>query len=458
MLLGFGVALAALLLVGVTSYMATSRFQAAGRTALGNAEVLVALHNVSAGVVSAVSNQRAYLLTDNERFLERRQAAVAGLDSAIRQLRQQTLPDPALTARVDEIAQLLAARMAPLEQVLASRRAQGPESSRQLLDDEIGEEAAAMLHAAIDRLARERQALLRASVLQAERDGDRASWSYLLALSVSFLLLGVLMWLAWRQMRERQRIYLALLANSARLKAANEELKNFAYVASHDLKAPLRAIGSLADWISSDYAEKFDDEGREQMRLLIGRVRRMDGLIDGILEYSRVGRIEENATDVELDRLLAETVDLLAPPPHIQVIVEPLPAVHGQAVRIQQVFQNLLSNAIRYMDKPQGRIRVSCRGERGGYWQFSVADNGPGIEARHQERIFLLFQTLVPRDRSESTGIGLSLVKKIVEGYGGRVWVESTPGLGSTFHFTLPKAGRAQRGHYETDALSDSAG
>ena len=225
----------------------------------------------------------------------------------------------------------------------------------------------------------------------------------------------------------------------AELSSANEELTSFAYVVSHDLKAPLRGIGSLADWISTDYAQHFNDEGKEHMRLLIARVHRMSALIDGILQYSRVGRVREVAASVDLNSLLRDVIDLLAPPPHITVVVEgPMPTIVAEPTRLQQLFHNLVSNAIKYMDKPQGQVRIACR-DSGSDWQFSVADNGPGIEARHFDKIFQLFQTLAPRDRVESTGVGLTLAKKIVEMYGGRIWVESVPGAGATFQFTLPK-------------------
>lgn len=222
------------------------------------------------------------------------------------------------------------------------------------------------------------------------------------------------------------------------LRSANEELTNFAYVASHDLKAPLRAIGSLAQWLSTDYADRFDDEGRNHMALLLSRVKRMDRLIDGILQYSRVGRVKETPSRVDLNTLVDETVDLLAPPPHVKVRVAHLPTLRLERTRAQQLFQNLLGNAIQYMDKPQGQISVECS-EDGGHWHFRVQDNGPGIDRRHWERVFQLFQSLKTRDASESTGIGLSLVKKIVEMYGGRIWLESQVGQGTTFHFTLPK-------------------
>ncbi len=223
------------------------------------------------------------------------------------------------------------------------------------------------------------------------------------------------------------------------LESANEELKNFGYVVSHDLKAPLRAIGSLADWISTDYADKFDDEGREHMRLLISRVHRMDSLIDGILQYSRVGRVKEMVVAVDVNHLVHGVVDMLAPPAGIVVSVQnSLPSVMAEPTRIQQVFQNLISNAIKYMDKPEGEIRIACVAEAK-HWKFSIADNGPGISQQHFEKIFQLFQTLAPRDRVESTGVGLALVKKIVEMYGGQVWLESTVGKGATFIFTLPR-------------------
>ena len=216
-------------------------------------------------------------------------------------------------------------------------------------------------------------------------------------------------------------------------------MKDFAYIVSHDLKAPLRGIKTLADWLSGDYADKLDEQGKEQMDLLLKRVERMHNLIDGILQYSRVGRITEEKVQVDLKELIPDVIDMVAAPDNITITVEnELPVIECEQTRITQVFENLLSNAVKYMDKPQGQVKIGCVGEDG-FWKFSVADNGPGIEEQHFERIFRIFQTLSARDEFESTGIGLSVIKKIVELYGGKVWLESKVGEGSTFFFTLPK-------------------
>lgn len=237
---------------------------------------------------------------------------------------------------------------------------------------------------------------------------------------------------------ERKKLELEQAHLIHELQSANDELKSFAYVVSHDLKAPLRAISSLADWLAADQKDRLDAEGQEHLRLLIQRVRRMDALIDGVLQFSRIGRVHETVTEVDLNHLLRDVIDSLAPSVHIKLTVqEGLPTIRAERTRLQQLFQNLLSNAIRFMDKPEGRIHIACEAA-GEMWKFSVTDNGPGIADRHFERIFQLFQTLNPRDRLESTGVGLTIVKKIVEMHGGQVWVESAVGQGSTFFFTLP--------------------
>jgi PAS domain S-box-containing protein len=219
---------------------------------------------------------------------------------------------------------------------------------------------------------------------------------------------------------------------------ANRELADFAYVTAHDLKAPLRAIGSLSGIILTDYSDKLDERGRQYLNTLVARAKRMSNLIGGILKYSQLGQNIEKQ-QVDLNEIVREVIAEVAPPENIEIIQEnDFPAIMCDRTHMVQVFLNLLGNAVKYMDKPKGYIRLGCV-EENGFWKFSVTDNGCGIKEKYFEKIFEIFHTLTRRDEIEGTGIGLTTVKKIIEKYDGKIWVESEPQKGSTFFFTLPK-------------------
>ncbi|MBC6435891.1 GHKL domain-containing protein [Nostoc sp. HG1] len=227
-----------------------------------------------------------------------------------------------------------------------------------------------------------------------------------------------------------------ILAQTNRMLAdRNQELDQFVYVSSHDLKAPLRAIANLSEWIEEDLDGQLPEEGQQHMKLLRKRVRRMDALIDGLLEYSRVGRAKVSVETVNVGDLLAEVIDLLAPPPNFVVEVALMPTIQTRKLPLSQVFSNLISNAIKHCDRLDARIQITAKAYDQ-FCEFAISDNGPGIALEHQEKIFVIFQTLDARDKTENTGIGLSIVKKLVELEGGKVWVESQPGQGAKFIFT----------------------
>ncbi len=217
-----------------------------------------------------------------------------------------------------------------------------------------------------------------------------------------------------------------------------KELENFAYVVSHDLKSPLRGISKLSEWLITDYGSKLDDNGKQQLHLLKSRVQRLDDLIEGILAYSKLGRQESSLVDIDVRAQLTEIIDLSEIGPHVSIALpEVLPTVHFDKSKLAQIFSNLISNAIKYNDKPTVAVTIEYQ-TQGNKHVFTVSDNGPGIEPEYHEKIFGIFQTLHTKDEVESTGIGLSIVKKIIDDAGGSINVESEMGKGTSFKVAIP--------------------
>jgi PAS domain S-box-containing protein len=238
---------------------------------------------------------------------------------------------------------------------------------------------------------------------------------------------------------ELVRLTAVLAQTNMTLENRNKELEQFAYVTSHDLKAPLRAIASLSEWLEEDLEGQLPAENVKQLKLLRGRVLRMEALINGLLDYSRIGRTHTAMERVAVDELLKEIIDSLAPPASFRIDIAPeMPTLITRRMLLRQVFANLIGNAVKHHDRPDGHIQISVHPREDAY-EFVVADNGPGIAPEYHGKIFAIFQTLTARDTKESTGIGLSIVKKIVETEGGEIWIESQEGLGTAFHFTWLK-------------------
>ncbi|MDI1303401.1 MAG: ATP-binding protein, partial [bacterium] len=222
------------------------------------------------------------------------------------------------------------------------------------------------------------------------------------------------------------------------LEKTNKELDQFAYIVSHDLKAPLRAINNLAEWIVEDMPEMPKDVNAN-FGLLRGRILRMENLINAVLDYSRIGRtkIEKQTTDIT--KMLHQVVDSIVPTEGFEIyIAENIPEIKIARILFQQIFSNLISNSVKYNDKPIGKIE--CLYESlPDFHQFTIKDNGPGIAEEYHEKVFKVFQTIEARDKKESTGIGLSIVQKIIEEAGGSIRIESAVGEGASFIFTIPK-------------------
>lgn len=226
---------------------------------------------------------------------------------------------------------------------------------------------------------------------------------------------------------------------SQSLSRINRELDQFAYIASHDLKAPLRGIASLATWIQEDVGPKLTDESRQHLGLLHSRIVRMEALIDGLLQYSRAGRVRGRVEEVKVGDLVKEVVDLFNPPAEATIEIAPdLPTLHTERLPLQQVFSNLIGNALKHAGRVDTVVRIGVE-DAGAFYEFSVTDNGQGIPPAFHGKVWEIFQTLQPRDKVEGAGIGLALVKKTVESRGGAVSLDSDESRGAQFRFSWPK-------------------
>ncbi|OIQ20168.1 MAG: hypothetical protein BM557_05730 [Flavobacterium sp. MedPE-SWcel] len=222
-----------------------------------------------------------------------------------------------------------------------------------------------------------------------------------------------------------------------RLEKSNKELEDYAQIVSHDLKSPLRSINSLIAWIREDNIDNLSDDTDQYLGMIEGKIEKMDHLIHGILTYSKIDQTEIIVEKVNVHKVVSNIISIIDIPSHIQISINnTLPIIKADKFRIQQLFQNLISNAVSYIDKREGIVEIGVN-EHENYNTFYVKDNGPGIAKENQEKIFNIFQSLT--DNEKSTGLGLSIVKKITENYNGTIWVESEINLGTTFYIKLPK-------------------
>lgn len=221
------------------------------------------------------------------------------------------------------------------------------------------------------------------------------------------------------------------------LERQNQELNDYAHMVSHDLKSPLQSIEALTAWVLEDYSGVLDDTGKENLQFIRDNVEKMDTLVKGILQYSTIGKIEKDFYDVNLDTLVDEILNNKEISNAATFsIPEKLPTIKGDKFRLHQLFKHLINNAVKFNDKEIKTVEIGFK-ETPDFWRFYIKDNGNGIDRKYFDKIFVAFQKL--EDDYQSTGIGLSIVKKIVEVYKGEIYLESEPKVGSTFYFSIKK-------------------
>lgn len=398
----------------------------------------------------AESGERGFLLYGDERYLIPLQQANSELATDIDSCLRNVKDVPKFQRPLEEVIRLVKNRVSQANQVVETEQATGLPAAVNLAKTDTADSTMNQLRRAVDDLTRnlsDESSRYRSSEHQL---GHGAFFSFLIG---TLLMIGVLMWL-YRELlsylHQRDVAYENLESANAELDArvrertrdlteANQELAQFAYVASHDLQEPLRTITSFTQLIESRYKGRLDEDADEFLGYIVTSSRRMTDLINGLLTLVRLRKAGQPTAPVSFEKLLEEAeASLQASIRDNDAVIQhgALPALAADKVQFSQVFQNLLSNAIKYRAEEQPLIRVEAKRDSSN-WVFSVSDNGRGFNQQFAERIFGLFQRLHGRD-VEGTGIGLSIARKIVERHGGRIWADSEEGVGSTFYFSLP--------------------
>ena len=394
-------------------------------------------------VVDAETGVRGYAIAREANFLAPYQTAQSQIPVSLNTLSELVVDDAKQQAQLKRTERQIESRLNLLAKVLERLEARSSNQSLQLarLFAE-GRIEMDRIRRSLDSFENEEWRILKfrqQRLARINKTSDIAS-----GISIASILFGyglaIKLYLQSETELEQQAQKLAqtnedLVVVNQLLESRNQELDQFAYIVSHDLKAPLRGIDNLSQWIEEDLEDKLDTDTRKNMNLLRNRVQRMNDFINGLLEYSRAGE-EREKTRVDVALLLHEIIDTIAPPPKFAIeIRDNMPVLQTEVLPLQQVFSNLISNAIKHHPRNDGKITISAM-KHATYYQFSVEDDGAGIALEYQSKIFTIFQTLNSRDRQENTGIGLSIVKKIVEDRGDKIWLNSTLGAGTTFYFT----------------------
>jgi signal transduction histidine kinase len=452
--------LASFILVGINafSYWSFIRHKEASELVNQSQSRLQKLDNVLSTLKDAETGQRGYLLTGQESYLKPYNSAVKTIARQIEDLRQLTVADPEQQQQIIGLQPLVTRKLTELKQTIDLRKNKGLEAAVQLVSTNQGQALMLQLRQKIQQLQSENSRELQNRLRAKEEDYRRVQ----LIFSVGIILNLAAFYLVYRAIgqetieRKRAEALLRQLnqeledrvqERTLKLKQANDnlfrsnqELEEFAYVASHDLQEPLRAVNSYAQLFARKYQGHLDAKADKYLNYIMEGATRMQQLINDLLEFSRVGTRgkELSLTDCEvvLPQVLANLKVAIAQSNAV-VTHDPLPTVLGDGTQLIQLLQNLIGNAIKFRREEPPQVHVKAV-QSPKEWVFEVRDNGIGMESEYFERIFTIFQRLHSKSEYPGTGIGLAVCKKIVERHGGRIWVESQLGEGTTFYFTIP--------------------
>jgi len=435
-----------LLIVAIGTAVWSEEIQCRHQQSLRLHSFLHAVDGVQIALVLMVSSQRNYLLTREAPYLddyeERRVALTAALDDLAQFDSAATGPPPPGSVRPDStIFALVADRVADLDKILVISRDIGPDAAALALQSDIQRKIAIKLRGALDGLRQQTSSLIRQQKDEIYFESYMTMSLIIAGLLLSGALAATSVTLLRREIATRSAVEIALLERQAALARSNDELEQFAHLASHDLQEPLRMISSYTQLLARRYANQLDADANDFIGYAVDGTKRMQALINGLLNFSRVATTAKPLEPVDLEGALKDALkdlEIRIEDSGASVTHDALPTVNADPVQMRQLLLNLLGNGMKFQPPKQKPVVSISAAREGPEWRFGVRDNGIGIDTKYFKNLFQIFKRLHSSTEYPGTGIGLAVCKKIVERHGGRIWVESAPGQGSTFLFTLP--------------------
>lgn len=463
---GFGIALAILIFTGVLSYRSMVRYDGDRQWVTHTHRVLEQVDAVVADLLNAETGERGFILTGETSFLGPYTGAIAHVYEDVAELRRLTSDNPTQRQAMDRMEPLISERLNMLRDRIEVRRKEGLVPGAEIVRQGAGKQYMDEIRVQLDGMKQEENRLLILRTEEAVRSSRNTRMVIVSGeiLAVAFLCLAGIV--VGQEIGQRRRAEMEVRTLNATLEKrvadrtaelnerakdlarSNSELQQFAYVASHDLQEPLRMVASFTQLLAKRYQDKLDDDARDFINYAVDGATRMQTLISDLLNYSRVGTQGKSLVPTDSETVLQRVLNSLKisiEDSGAVIVSDTLPMVMADPQQLGQLFQNLITNAIKFhgKDAPQVRILTEKNGKE---WKFSVRDNGIGISQEHADRIFIIFQRLHTKTEYPGTGIGLAICKKIVERHGGRIWIEPSPGGGTTFCFTISAAENQSQG------------
>ncbi len=468
---GVSAAAALLLFVAGLSYWRLARNREDRQWVVHTYQVMVQLDGILQGMTDAETGERGYILTGDDSYLAPYQRGLSEVRETRAAVRKLTADNPNQQSSLNAVEPLIAERLRELQERIQIRRNAGLAAGAAAMHEGAGKQYMDRVRATISHMKSEEERLLILRSAELEASSLKTRTVLVLGELLAILSLGIAGFIIHAEMRHRRGAEeevrqlnadlerkvadrTAELAERAKdLERSNMELQQFAYVASHDLQEPLRTIASFTQLLAKRYGDKLDDKAREFITFAVDGSKRMQTLINDLLSFSRVGTqgrlLVSVSTDAVLDAVLKNLKRGIEESRAI-ITRDPLPIVLADELQLSQILQNLIGNAIKFRRNQAATVHIGAEQTASG-WNISVRDNGIGVAPEHSERIFVIFQRLHTKTQYPGTGIGLAICKKIAERDGGRIWLEPTPGGGSTFTFSIADGGsyesKEQTGH-----------